>query len=38
MLARASVGLVFLPTAHKELFGPIKLGEFFTAREPRAAR
>lgn len=34
MFARAAVGVVFLPKAYKELFGPIPWKEFFTARQP----
>jgi hypothetical protein len=34
MLARASLGLIFLPKAYRELFGPIRWGELFTARAP----
>lgn len=36
MFARASLGLVFLPKAYKELFGPIQWKELFTARQPAA--
>lgn len=34
MFARASLGVIFLPKAYKELFGPIRWGELLTARSP----
>jgi hypothetical protein len=34
MFARASVGIVFMPRAYRELFGPIRWEELLTARQP----
>jgi hypothetical protein len=34
MLARGGLGVVFLPRAYRELFGPITWGQFFTAKQP----
>ena len=34
MLARASLGLLFLPRAYRDLFGPVPWKELLTARQP----